>query len=636
MVKKIFTLVSCIYFLSAKSQELVIDKTAAGIPASLKENAAAVYRLDKASLDINSASEYALNVHQVVTIMNEQGTHYLRHRLGFDKFYKVEDVAITMFDAQGVVKKRYTKKDFEVEAAYDGISLVTDDKVMSLYTPAGGYPCTMEVQYKIKASGYLELPDWTISTHDASTERFVYEVSVPEEIDIRHRTLNLSVTPVIEKVEKKKKYVWEVKNVAVKKLESEGYEVAKYLLRVEVAPNVFSYDGYFGSFKTWKDFGAWNYKLYEEKSPFSAVRIANIKTLLTNARDREEIIRLLYGYLQRNMRYVSIQLGIGGFKPFAVSFVDEKRYGDCKALTNYMRHLLMIAGIKSYPALINAGYNKLPADPSFPSDPFNHVILCIPAEKDTTWLECTSNTNKAGELGSFTENKKALLLTEDGGVLVSTPKSSHRNNQIVLQSLVSITAVGGAEVVSKIQSTGEAASLFQYIAQLNEDEQKEMLVKQLRFKQPEAFKLSAEKENKPALTVTTSFEKLYEFHSGNKFFFPLCVNKLGQDLKVAIRETDYLFHYPYEKSDTTVFQLPHNFTLETVPANKEIQTDYTSFKRSFAYDQTANKLVAISAITLKGNVIPAASYLKVAQFFKEVGELEEESFILVQKQVPGL
>ncbi|HET7896030.1 MAG TPA: DUF3857 domain-containing protein, partial [Flavisolibacter sp.] len=218
------------------------------------------------------------------------------------------------------------KKDFDTEAAFDGYSLVTDDKVMSLYTPAPSYPCTIDVQYRIHANGYVELPNWFINYHKTSTQLFRYEVTVPAALDIRQRTLNLSLNPKIEITGLQKHYTWETKNIAAKYLESDGFEPARYLPQIEVAPNEFSYDGFKGSFRTWSDFAAWNYNLYEEKSPFTPQRLAEINSLVAGLSSRDEIIRILYRYLQQNMRYVSIQLGIGGFKPFAVRFVDEKKY----------------------------------------------------------------------------------------------------------------------------------------------------------------------------------------------------------------------------------------------------------------------------------------------------------------------
>ncbi|HEV7333782.1 MAG TPA: DUF3857 domain-containing protein [Flavisolibacter sp.] len=512
------------------SQTLPISLTADGIPEELKKDANAVFRLDEGILDIASPSEYTLSVRQVVTLLNAEGAHHLRHRIGIDKFNKVDFVEISVYNAQGSLVKKYGKKDFDVEAAFDGISLVNDDKVMELYTPAPGYPCTIDLQYKRRTTGYIELPNWYTNFHEASTEVFRYEVKVPAALDVRHRTLNFSISPAIETAGNLKKYVWEAKNIKARRLESEGFEPARYLPQVEVAPNEFSYDGYKGSFRSWKDFGTWNYALYEEKEAFSPQRLAEIKALVAHTQSREEKVRILYQYLQKNMRYVSIQLGIGGFKPFAVNFVDNKKYGDCKALTNYMRYLLKAVDIPSYPALINAGYNKIPADAAFPSDPFNHVILCIPGPKDSTWLECTSTNNKVGELGSSTENKKALLLTEAGGILVNTPRSAYQRNAVTTQNTVTITPDGNASIGNMTRSSGDAASFFQYVSQLSDEEQKEMLVQNLLFKNPEELTVTTPAENDDVVfRIHRSYTKLFQFKAGSKFFYPLCVNKLATD-----------------------------------------------------------------------------------------------------------
>ena len=261
MRKVILSIVTCCILLSMQAQDLAPSHAAATLPDELKKGADVVYRLDEAVLNVLSPSEYKLKVHQVITLLNAEGSSYLHHRLGTDKFYKVDEVEITVYDAVGLPQKKYEKKDFETEAAYDGFSLYTDDKVMKLYTPAPMYPCTVDVQYKIHALGYIDLPNWFINYHKASTELFRYEVNVPASLDIRQRTLNLAITPRIEENGSQKHYVWETKNVTAKTVEGEGYELARYLPQVEVAPNEFSYDGYGGSFRTWQDFGLWSYRL---------------------------------------------------------------------------------------------------------------------------------------------------------------------------------------------------------------------------------------------------------------------------------------------------------------------------------------------------------------------------------------
>lgn len=637
MNRKFFAITLLVLALSPAFCQTTVSFSAEAIPAELKKDANAVFRLDEGILDVTSSSEYSLRVRQVVTLLDAEGAHHLRHRIGIDKFNKVDFVEINVYNAQGALVKKYGKKDFTVEAAFDGISLVNDDKVMELYTPAPGYPCTIDVQYKRKNTGYVELPNWFINFHDASTEVFRYEVNVPAALDVRHRTLNFSITPVIETVGSLKKYTWEAKNIAAKKFESEGFEPARYLPQVEVSPNEFSYDGYKGSFRSWKDFGSWNYALYEEKEAFSPQRTAEIKALVAEAKTREEKIKILYQYLQKNMRYVSIQLGIGGFKPFAVNFVDNKKYGDCKALTNYMRYLLKVVDIPSYPALINAGYNKIPADSQFPTDPFNHVILCIPGVKDTTWLECTSTNNKVAELGSFTENKKALLLTEAGGFLVNTPRSVFGANTVSSRNLVTITPEGTASIENSTRSSGDAASFFQYVSQLSDGEQKEALVQYLLYKNPESLTITTPAGNEDVLfQINRTYNKLFLFKTGNKYFYPVCINKLATEkMKPFQRTMDFLFRFPYSKSDTTVFQLPAHHTVETLPANKELMTPFSVYKRTCSYDKANNRLTIVSSLALREHVIPAALYGAVVSFFRDVNELEEESFVL-QKAVQSV
>mgnify|MGYP001126063175 FL=1 len=91
------------------------------------------------------------------------------------------------------------------------------------------------------------------------------------------------------------------------------------------------------------------------------------------------------------MRYISVQIGIGGWKPISAEEVDENKYGDCKGLTNYTKALLRTVGIESNYCVVSAGSEIKDISEDFPSMQGNHVILNIPQEgKSDLWLECTS------------------------------------------------------------------------------------------------------------------------------------------------------------------------------------------------------------------------------------------------------
>ena len=635
MKKILFACLWCFIVSAALGQEKPFSYAATDIPDSLIKDVNAVIRVDENSLDIQSPSRYNLKVRKVVTVLNSEAKNHFSHSFHIDKFNKIDYIEISLYNKLGLLLKKYSKKDFTIQSAYDGVSLVTDDKVMHLATLIPEYPCTVEVNYQTTASSYIELPDRQIGTPAHAIQLFRYTVKVPSDLDIRHRSVNLELKPSVEMEGKTKIYSWTAKDTRVEKRETNGYETGDVSPFIEIAPNWFEYDGYKGEFKGWKEFGKWCYDLFDDKKPFTEQRTAEIKNMAANRPDVYGKVDTLYKYLQKTMRYVSIQLGIGGYKPFAVKFVDEKKYGDCKALTNYMRYMLAAVGISSHPALINAGHNKFPADPGFPADPFNHVILCVPNGADTIWLECTSNSssyiNQTGFLGSFTENKNALLLTENGGILVKTPSSKPENNKMVVYTDVFVEDEGSGKIKSTIYSTGDVSHLFQFLKQQDPDRQKETIIKSLEYKQPDIFGSVSvvDSANGYLTSLEAVYDKLYEFKAGDKYFFPQTLQKINQEvLENTQRQTPYIFEAPYQKRDTTTFYLPENIKIDKLPENKNINDEFLSYQRNASFDNEKKILQITTSLTLKQNIIPAKSYSRLAELFFTINKLEASKLVM--------
>lgn len=574
-------------------------------------------------------------MHQVVTILNAEGARHLQQSLWFDKFYKIDDVSIIVYNSAGLPVKHYKKKDFAVASYYDGMSLATDDKIMRLAIAAPEYPCTIDVRYVRNASGYINLPNWYMNNAASGVERFRYEVKVPAHLDIRYKGVNVTSQPHITNKEGQKTYTWEIENVPAQKIEADGYEAAAYLPQIKIAPNTFEYDGYKGDFTTWNAFGKWCYALYDDKDPFTEQRAAEIKSLVAHLPDVNSKIAALYGYMQKNMRYVSIQFGIGGYKPFAVRFVDEKKYGDCKALTNYMRNLLSVAGIKAYPALINSGFNEVPVSPAFPENVFNHVILCVPHGKDSIWLECTSTANDVNVIGSNNENKNALLLTEAGGFLVKTPESDFTKNTITTVAEVFIDSDGSATGKSRLHSSGSFYNLLHAISSQESNYYNELFGRHLNYKPSDAFSLNQDAANgsKKAWNLTTAYAKFFDFRAGNKFFFPLATHLLCDEAagKVTARKTTYVFPFPYTKTDTTVFHLPPGFSVSSLPKSRALNLLLVRYSSEITYDETANTIRVIRELAVKHNIIPADEYTRFSETLAEIKKQEEAKFILLKK-----
>lgn len=383
-----------------------------------------------------------------------------------------------------------------------------------------------------------------------------------------------------------------------------------------------------------KIFGLWYGNLSQGSINLSEQTKSALKEMVKNAKDDKEKIEILYDYLQSNFRYVSIQLGIGGYKPFDADFVDKKKYGDCKALSNYMKAILDAVGIVSYPALINAEYNKQPVDPAFPHNSFNHVILCVPGNKDTTWLECTSTAVDAGTLGSFTENRNALLITPGGGVLVPTPKSKASENLFTLHTNVALREDASGESESKLETKGEyREEIMQYVLNEKKDDQKEFLVSKLGFLQPDQFDLTTDQKNNDNTTFRLQIEKVPEFTAGSKMFLNPRIYKMWNAAlpKTEKRTKAFYFPYPFIKTDTTIYQLPENYTVENLPKSRAVTFEYGLFKTNYTYDEKTNTVTSVALLQLSQNVIPAEKYMELRKFFGNVIQEYTEKIVVKKK-----
>jgi hypothetical protein len=437
----------------------------------------------------------------------------------------------------------------------------------------------------------------------------------------------VNLKPAISSEAKYKVYKWEVKNLMAFKDEEGSADASFYGPGVLLAPNKFRHFNTYGEMTSWKAFGQWGYELLKGLDELPPERQAQFVSMVKDARSDREKVAILYNYLQKNFRYVSIQLGIGGVKPFPAIFTDEKKYGDCKGLSLYMLSALKAVGIKSYCAFINAKYDQEAVPASFPCDRFDHVILCVPQPKDSIWLECTSPTSEFAILGTFTENRNALLLTEDGGVLVSTPKSKSSNNLMSTTTVINLSEDGSGSSSTKLQSRGNYLEWMNSMVSAKRDDQKEMIMRGLGFKQPDEFKIA---KNAEALDIDLKIEKIPQFSAGSKMFLNPRINSIWRVIlpKSENRKQDYYFNSPFIKTDSTVYNLPEDYIAESIPKPVDLKCEYGTYKTSYSYLKEKNQLLSVARLELSQNKIPSDKYADVKKFFDGVMSEDTQKMVI--------
>ena len=591
------------------------------LPDSLKKDANVVTREEKIKLTIKDKNSALYEVHQVITVLNEQAKKYLSFVEYSDKFHVLEDAEIKIFDLLGNKKNTWSKK--EMKSGKYGDELVPEGKYTFFDVNAASYPVTVEFNYSIKYKGILGLPDYNMQAAWQSVQHSVFEVEVPSDLGIRYKLLNTDKKPVITAAGTKDIYRWEQKGQPAFKLEKHSGSPDAYLPMVLLAPNKFQLDEYDGDMTSWKNYGLWINDLYAKVSGLTEDKKQFYRDMVKNAATDKEKAAILYSYMQNNMRYVSIQLGIGGWRPFPAGFVDDKKYGDCKALSNYLKSTLDAVGIKSNLIIIYRDYEPRIVDEQFPMNDFNHVILCIPNTIDSTWLECTSTTLPFASLDETTLGRKAVMITDTGGVLINTPASMYKINTEKTNTVIQVDDEGGAKVKSVNTLFGEERDkLLMRFHDLKDDEKRRYIISGKTWRQPDIFDVntSKNKDNPYLITSSMEYERIYLFNAGSKFFFETRLYPVFDEEIITQdkRMRDYYFKYPYQVSDTTIYKFPASFSLETMPKNKLVQFPFAEYASSYSWDEALRTLTAITLLQIKDRVIKAADYTKLVDFKKQV------------------
>lgn len=165
------------------------------------------------------------------------------------------------------------------------------------------------------------------------------------------------------------------------------------------------------TFKNWEEVGRWYAELQRSLIiPDDKIR-AKVAELTRGRKNDVEKIETLYGYVAKNIRYVSLSFGQGRYRPHAATEILANEYGDCKDKHTLLASMLLAADLHAYPALINSS-RKI--DPDIPSPAqFDHVITAMPMGREMVWLDTTTEVAPYRLLASQLRKKEALLIPED-------------------------------------------------------------------------------------------------------------------------------------------------------------------------------------------------------------------------------
>ncbi len=609
------------------------------LPDSLTKNADAIKRIDETYLIIKS-EENAIVKHKVAyTILNENGNYLAEYHNVYDKYDKIVDITARLYDKFGKKIKSAKKKDFDDVAFDDNFSLVTDARMKHYSFFWKDYPYTVEYEDEEELNGYAGLPYWhPVTRHYVSVQNSSFIMDVPVDYLFQFKAVNFSKPPLVAESGKRKILTWDIKNYPAVKEEVYQPQLSRITPSVLLRPGKFIYAGHTGNMATWKSYGEFYRDLYYGRDILPEDIKATVHKLADTISGVYGKTKALYEYLQKNSRYISIQLGIGGLQPFEASFVAEKKYGDCKALSNYMVALLKEAGIRANVVIVNGDEdNSNPVVEDFPMSYFNHVIACVPNGKDTIWLECTSQSLSPGYVGSFTCNRKALLIDSDGGHLVSTPVYTYKDNRLSRYISASIDENGTlkAEVQSRYSGL-EQDNLHYLINSISPEKRMKYLnsLYDLPTYQIDKTTFSETRGTMPYIDESLVLTAInYSSVTGKRIFVRpnVLVEKRHKMMNTDKRISDVFVDNSYQAIDSVRIAIPQGYKLESLPKGCKLETKFGTYEFSPKFNNGI--LWLYRYYYQKEGVYPSGDYVELEKFQNLIYSTDHSTVVFVKTTV---
>ncbi|MFK7814639.1 MAG: DUF3857 domain-containing protein [Maribacter sp.] len=627
----VFSLFLCFTGIAQEYQSLLLDK-------SLTANANAIVRLDQMNIDLLATDKMSYQVKQVVTVLNNDANRFATNQVAYDNETKIKELNVYVYDKLGEEIEHIKKKDFKDVSAADGFSLYTDNRLLvNRYTPTS-YPYTISFNYTIETSDTGFFPPWYfLSNYRVSVEKSHYSISYAnEELKPEIKEFNLEDIKV-SKTDAANKIVYEASNIKAIKPETLGPAFRDVVPRLRVRLSKFNLKGESAQVNDWKEMGTWmNNSLLKDRSSLNEATILKAKSLVSGIDDNLEKAKIIYKYVQENTRYISVQIGIGGWKPISAIDVDRVKYGDCKGLSNYTYALLKAVGVQSYYTVIYAGNRQVDFDADFAALQGNHAILAIPHNDVYYWIDCTSQVHPFGFVGDFTDDRKALVIKPDGGEIVNTVAYINEDNHQFTKAQFSLNNKGDISGNADIITKG-----IQYDNRFKlERDTDDAVVKHYKSYWSNINNLKIDKysfENDTDNVVFTEKVDLnatnYASISGNRILFT--VNTFNNNGYVPNRHRNRKLPFEIQRGyldeDEFKIQLPEGYEIEAIPEGKTIDTDFGLYKISFKKNIESNSISYTRKLLIKKGSYPKEKYAAYRDFRKQTARADDAQIVLVKK-----
>jgi hypothetical protein len=596
----------------------------------------AVILKDQAVMEIQANGEALLTQHRIMKIFSDPDKRYCHQEVPFNSNIDVLSISARTIHPNGD-EFFLEKEDIREKSLIFEFSLYSDVKAKEFYLPRVTKDCLVEYEYQFRLKSLLYWSDWYFRS-DLPSLYSGYTLIFPKDFNSRAKVLKAYIEPKIDFKKGKQVFLWESWNNAAVRKEVFMPSAVDSIPRLAFSPVQFNFDGRVFASRTWNDIAAW-YLEISRPSIVPTDQISSLAADLTSGLSSDQAkIKAIFDYVQEHIRYVSIAVGVGAYRPHLCSEILEYGYGDCKDMTSLMIALLKGVEIESYPALLSTRRHQSVLE-SIPSiKPFDHVVVAVPRDDGYIWLDPACRNCRFGELPFEDQGASALIVRPDWGELTLIPETGEDENTTYTTWDITLGSDGSVTGSLHIQATGQEELAFKAsLTELRPQRRIKALVNFLNSWFVNPYLISSEflnfENGDSNISVQAGFlsDGFGVIDKGN-LFIPVNLNTqdyLGVMFPDLQRNHPILFDYRFINEDIMKVRIPPEFEITHLPGAVKLDQPFGLFQSTYSVNQ--DTLIHKRLFIRRELLIPVDGYDRLKEFYDRAAQEDSRQIMLKRK-----
>jgi Domain of Unknown Function with PDB structure (DUF3857)/Transglutaminase-like superfamily len=608
----------------------------------------AVLLYSERNVTVLSADKIKTHVREAYKILRPEGREHGTVHVNFHQNRKVTALRAWCIPAQGKDYEVKDKEAIDVAVSTDAGALVDDTKYRVLQIPAPDVGNIVGYEYEVEEQPFWLQDIWRFQETDPVRESH-FTLQLPPGWEYKASWLSY---PEVKPSDNSNSPQWVVTNVKGIRAEEDmpPWKGVAGQLIVSFSPSGGASAK--SDFANWQRMGSWLGNLYNGQMNASDTIKQQVGSLTAGKTTSLQKMQVIAGFVQHDIRYVAIELGIGGWQPHAAPDVFAHRYGDCKDKATLMRTMLHEIGVDSYHVIINTERGSVTRETPA-HNAFNHAIIAVKLPDDlkdpslisvvqhpklgrVLFFDPTNELTPFGQIGGYLQANYGLLLTPDGGELVELPQQPSAMNSIQRTGKLKLDASGNLKGDVQEVRLGDRAWTERWrLRTITKSSDRIKPIENLlagslpNFQIEKASVVNLEHTDQPFGFNYTFQSTNYAKLAGNLFLVrPRVLGSKGSGVLETKepRKFPYEFEGPVRDVDTFDIVLPPGYEVDELPPPMDVDYSFASYHSK---TEAAGQALHYSrSMEIKELSVPVSKMDELKKFYRMIASDERNTAVL--------